>query len=137
MEPDPQHVDLLKETFGLSAKSRSVSTPADEKRDNYDDTPVEQQESTANRSATDELGIHRGCHHNVPIFRDPRLVQGPQGVLGCKGFGRAGGFRGLGRCWGLRFLWGRRREEGGGGGGREVFGDFGGFGMRGLRGEER
>ena len=117
MEPDPQHVDLLKETFGLSAKSRSVSTPADEKRDNYDDTPVEQQDSTASRSATMSLAFTAVVITMFRFFETHDWCKGRKGFWAARGLGELGvlGVWGdVGVCVFCGGGGGRREEEGSG-----------------------
>ena len=68
MEPDPRHVDILKETCGFGAESRSVNTPGDKKSGHYDDETVETARYHSPSVSHHEIGIHR-CRRHVQVFQ--------------------------------------------------------------------
>ena len=56
-EPDSRHVELPRDTCGLSAMSRSISTFGDKTSEHCDDAPVKQPDITACDSATMRMAL--------------------------------------------------------------------------------
>ena len=51
LEPDPKHMDLLRDSCALSVRPRAVTTPGDENNDHHDGTLLSVSEATSLRSA--------------------------------------------------------------------------------------
>ena len=65
LEPDPRHMDSMKDACGLSVKSRAVTTHGDKKLDNYGETLLSASQATSFRSSAMRLAFVAA---DIPVF---------------------------------------------------------------------